>query len=46
MNRRTEGEIKAYVDGYTKCYNYREDEAVHRAIEEANRKQEDKSNGN
>jgi acylphosphatase len=21
MNRRTEGEIKAYVDGYTKCYN-------------------------
>jgi len=21
MNRRTEGEIKAYVDGYTQCYN-------------------------
>ena len=21
MNRRTEGEIKAYVEGYTKCYN-------------------------
>lgn len=21
MNRRTEDEIKAYVDGYTKCYN-------------------------
>ena len=21
MNIRTEGEIKAYVDGYTKCYN-------------------------
>lgn len=27
-------------------FEYREDEAVHRAIEEANRKQEDKSNGN
>lgn len=21
MNRRTEGEIKAYVEGYTKCYD-------------------------
>ena len=21
MNRRTEGEINAYVEGYTKCYN-------------------------
>ena len=21
MNRRTEGEIKAYAEGYTKCYN-------------------------
>lgn len=21
MNRRTEGEIKAYVEGYTNCYN-------------------------